>query len=825
MRSVDRNATNLLRGIIGFMPGGEMIFQALQSNGIIERVGTWAQQQLNTLSIAGSSLKHALDDFLHSLSWSDVLHLDDVWERAKRIFTDPINRIKNFVVGLVTDILKFIRDAILRPVAALANGTRGYDLVKGIMGMDPITGDAYERTPENMIGGFMKLIGQEEKWNHLRESNAVGRAWVWFQQQVRILLAFVREIPQLFTTAWERLGIADLLNIPGAFSKIANIFGGFIERFVTWAGEAALQIIKFIFEVLAPGAMDVLNRAMQVFGIIIRDPIRFVGNLVRAGVQGFRQFSTNILTHLRNGLVGWLTGSLTGAGLQLPEVWNLRGILSLVLQILGLTWQNIRTKILRHIPEPVLRTLETTFDIVVTLVREGPMAAWNKILEQLGNLQEMVFGQIREWIQSTIVGQAIIKIASMLNPAGAIIQAIMAIYNTVLFFKERAEQIRQVMEAFFNSIANIAAGNVSGAATFVENAMARTVPVIISFLARLIGLGGISERIRSIIDRIRQPIDRALDKLVEWIVVQARRLGNAVVSGARRVGQRILNWLRIRKSFRTSDGESHVIYFQQQGTQVNFIRASNNPENVKDYLTRLDIKSTDPRFSKYRQAKDLAAEIILITRTPDSGQEATNSRQESQIIEKVNALSILLIDMVGGTAPSIPQNAVPEYDQDNSSKVSKLSSSTARGGGAASGSTPAMDYVSDIRPMWVRMHLISAAIGGSGDKKNWVPAPSSINTGGAILYSFERSLENLVRTAEVPRSVARYRPERTGRHPSVVWVDVTIREKHIINGLKFPKRIEFKYGLYFPNNQNNDWEKINEPISSQDISIPAPLKP
>src|SRR6185369_9027816 len=105
-------------------------------------------------------------------------------------------------------------------------------------------------------------------------------------------------------------------------------------------------------------------------------------------------------------------------------------------------------------------------------------------------LQEMVFGQIRDWVAKTVVMQAVIKIATMLNPAGAVIQAIIAIYNTIMFVKERLTQIIQVSEAFFNSIAAIASGAIGAAADKVEQTMGRLVPVVISFLARLIGLGG-----------------------------------------------------------------------------------------------------------------------------------------------------------------------------------------------------------------------------------------------------------------------------------------------------------------------------------------------
>ena len=570
---VERNVTNLFRAIIGFLPFGNLVLQALQRHGVIDRAGAWVQQQLDTLGTIVSSMRQALDRFLGSLRPADILDVGNVWDRGRRIFTEPIDRIISFVRGLAGDILRFIRDAILRPVARLAQGTRGYDLLKLVLAQDPITGDPYPRTAENMIGGFMRLIGQEEKWQHLQQSRAIPRAWAWFQEQAGTLMGFVREIPQLFVRAWQALQVSDLLDVAGAFGRVRSIFGGFVNNFTSWAGTAAVQIMMFIFEALAPRAMPVLRRAAAVLHIIIGEPIRFVGNLVRAGAQGFRQFSGNIRTHLVNGLVGWLTGALTGAGLQLPQRWDLRGILSLVLQILGLTWQNIRQKLLRHIPEPVLRGLETTFDIVVTLVREGPAAAWQKILEQLQNLQEMVFGGIRDWVARTVVGRAVIRIVSMLNPAGAVIQAIIAIKDTIMFVSDRLQQIIQVAEAFFNSIAQIASGNIGAAANYVEQTMGRLVPVVIGFLANFIGLSGISDTIRNIINRIRAPIDRALDRVVDWIVAQARRLGN-VVMGAVRRGTAQGDSGRIRPRRFRAAGHQHQLYVEPRRNRMRLIVAS-----------------------------------------------------------------------------------------------------------------------------------------------------------------------------------------------------------------------------------------------------------
>ncbi|MCX7792202.1 MAG: DUF4157 domain-containing protein [Chloroflexaceae bacterium] len=523
MRRVERSAANILRAIVEFLPGGNLITRALDTYGVFERVGAWIEQQINTLGITGSLIRDALNRFLDSLSWRDIFNLSGVWERAKRIFSEPIERIITFGRTLITGILRFIREAILRPLARLAEGTRGYDLLKAVLGEDPITGEAVPRNAETLIGGFMKLIGQEEVWNNLKRANAVARAWAWFSGVLSDLLGFVRQIPTLFVRALQSLEIADLVLLPRAFARVAGVFGGFIGRFIAWAGQQVMNLLQIIFEVVAPAVMPYLRRVAGAFRAIIQNPVGFVRNLVRAGILGFQQFARNFLGHLRGALIGWLTGTLAGSNIYIPQALNLREILKFVLSVLGLVWQNIRQKLVRVMGEPAVAALETTFDLVVTLVREGPAAAWQRIVEGIGNLRDMVMEQIMTFVRDRVVQAAITRLLTSLNPAGAFIQAIIAIYNTVMFFVERLRQIAQVAMAFIDSLAAIASGALSAAADRVERTMAGLLTLVISFLARIAGLGRVSDAVTSIINRVRAPIDRALDRVVAWIATQARR--------------------------------------------------------------------------------------------------------------------------------------------------------------------------------------------------------------------------------------------------------------------------------------------------------------
>jgi hypothetical protein len=525
MSPVQRSAANILRAVVEFMPGGALIVLALDKYGVFDKVGNWVDQQIRTLGLVGSSIKKAVDDFLNGLHLSDILDLGGVWERAKRIFTEPIDRIKNFVVGLVDGILQFIKDAILMPLAKLAEGTRGWDLLIAVLGKNPITGDPVPRTADTLIGGFMKLIGQEEVWNNIKKANAIARAWAWFQGAVTGLIGFVSQIPSLFIQALKSLVIADIVVLPNAFIKIAKVFGDFVGKFITWAGNSVWTLLQIIFEVVAPAVMPYLKRVGAAFKSILQNPIAFVKNLVAAAKLGFENFGANFLEHLKAGLIDWLTGSLPGV--YIPKAISLPEMGKFAMSVLGITWAQIRGKIVKALGpngDKIMTALETAFDIVVALVKGGPAAAWELIKEKLTNLKDMVIEGITSFVIDTIVKKAIPKIISMFIPGAGFISAIVSIYDTVKVFVEKLAKMAAAVKAFVDSVVEIAEGQIGGAAKKVETALAGLLSLAISFLAGFLGLGDVASKILAVIEKVRAAVDKALDTAIAWVVDKAKAL-------------------------------------------------------------------------------------------------------------------------------------------------------------------------------------------------------------------------------------------------------------------------------------------------------------
>ena len=267
----------------------------------------------------------------------------------------------------------------------------------------------------------------------------------------------------------------------------------------------------------------IIAKAAAAIDKIIGDPIGFLGNLVAGVKAGLSAFMSNIGSHLKKGLMEWLFGALAGAGIQLPETFDLKGIISLVLQVLGLTYANFRARAVAILGEPLVKGLETAAEVFKVLVTEGISGLWRFIQDKVGDIKSMIMDAILAFVRDRIIIAGITWLIGLLNPASAFIKACKAIYDIIMFFVNRGSQIIALVNAVVDSIAAIANGAIGVAATFVENALARAIPVAIGFLASLLGLGDISGTIRSTIQKAQSPVNSAMD----WVIHQAVKLVKA----------------------------------------------------------------------------------------------------------------------------------------------------------------------------------------------------------------------------------------------------------------------------------------------------------
>ncbi|MBL8055707.1 MAG: hypothetical protein JNK29_03365 [Anaerolineales bacterium] len=452
----------------------------------------------------------------------------------------PAPRLQRGLWDTITGAVADPRGAALSAIAGFARNLPGYTLLCLILGRDPIADRPVERNARTVVQAALGLVpGGNLLFENLNASGALDRAFGWLEEQWGQLGLTWSAITGLFRQAWDSISLTDFLNPAGVWERLKGIFLGPINRIKNFVVSAAQKVMEFIFEGvlgrLGGGqVLALLRQAGAAFQTIFRDPVRFLGNLLTAVRQGLTNFVGNIARHLQQGLMSWLLGALAQTGLQLPRTFDLASIFSLVMQVLGLTWQAIRSRAVRVLGERVVSALEGAFELFQVIRQRGLIGLWEVVRERLSELGSVVLNGIRELVITQVIQAGIRWVIGLLGgPAGAVIQAIQAIYNVITWITTNASRLAALVQAVAGSIQAIAAGALGAAAQRVEEALARTVPMVISFLASLLGLGDLGARVRQLIQRIRQPIERAIDWVIERARAAASRLMGRGTQSAR----------------------------------------------------------------------------------------------------------------------------------------------------------------------------------------------------------------------------------------------------------------------------------------------------
>jgi len=376
----------------------------------------------------------------------------------------------------------------------------------------------------------------------------------------------------------------------GALAKLGKLLLLAAKKFFSWALE------KFGFSLSE--IENIINKGVAVLKAIFTKPIQFVKNLIKAATTGFENFRKNFLTYLKDALFEWLTGSLEG--LVLPSTWDFKGIIGVALQMIGISYQNIRRHMVEVMGENVVAGLEKTFELVKTLITKGPMAAWEQLKEMAAEMRDAFIDAVKDFIKQKIVEQAIIWIGSLLIPGAGIVKAIIGIYDTVVFFIKKAKEIMKMIGNFLGSISEIAAGNIGAAAGALEKGLARGLSLVISFLASLLRLTGVTNKIREAIQKIRGKVDAVLSKVAKWIADKAKVLiGKGVVAVKTGVAA-VLQWWKKKVKIGQGKNAHTLLFHGEKKSAVLYIEST--PRILREYLASL---RRDPDYTGAEHIKTL----------------------------------------------------------------------------------------------------------------------------------------------------------------------------------------------------------------------------
>lgn len=334
---------------------------------------------------------------------------------------------------------------------------------------------------------------------------------------------------------------------------------------------------------------------------ILADPITFAKNLFAGIVQGFKNFGKNILSHLGQGVIEWLTGAVSEAGIVLPDKFDTDGLLSILLQITGLSvahvkerarkvWGDKAVDLIEKVVSGVQKGvagIEKAVEFYEVLRAEGVMGLVRLLREKIIALKDQALDSIKNALAIEVIAAAIQNLLSMLTPASALVQAVIKIVNVVLWFIQNASRISELVTTIANGARDVLAGNISGLAAKVEKALASTIPIVIDFFAALIGVGRrIVETIKKAIAFVRGAVDEAIDAVLAYLKGLFERVMTALGFGPKEKPKpegeegphaEGAGAIGISAPF-TLAGESHELFIQETATDARLmVRSAPQP--------------------------------------------------------------------------------------------------------------------------------------------------------------------------------------------------------------------------------------------------------
>jgi len=291
---------------------------------------------------------------------------------------------------------------------------------------------------------------------------------------------------------------------------------GFFERAWNKIKAVVNAIIDF-----ATRLAELLGKMIGLLGDIISSPRVFFRNLAAGISEGFSEFGRRIDEFLATAFFDWIRGK-SGVVVQFPKEWNAAGIFSLFTQLLNLStetvWQRMEVVYDKTVANAFRRgeaLLEKGLEIFEIVKREGLGGLWNYIVESLGSILSDTLDEMKETVLYAAIKKVMIEIGKMLVPGGGFIAIAEKVIRLVMFIVEARNKILDLIEAFVLSMENAVKGDIAGIVKRVTSALTKFITIALDFLVAFFGLSDLKEKVERFIERMRSPIIRGIDFVLQ----------------------------------------------------------------------------------------------------------------------------------------------------------------------------------------------------------------------------------------------------------------------------------------------------------------------
>jgi hypothetical protein len=618
-------------------------------------------------------------------------------------------------------------------------GLRGYKLVCTLVGHDLFDdSQVYERNASTVAQGILELIpyGNDLYEKLSKAGRAVEKAYHWLEAEFRKRNLTVDGIYDVLDRAvhafsgWHPIASGE---------DVVAILMEPINQLIDLAGVIGKKVLEFILEGVVATFGETgqkvwafFQRAGSVIARIAAHPLQFGMNLLKAVGEGFKNFFANIWDHLKTGVKTWVYEELDlPKDIKMPVDFTLGSMFKLLLQVLGLTWEHRRPQLVEKLQpiggETVVYFFETIADkagdVIKRIKEHGFSAIKEMIVEQAGEIFNTLVDSLKSWIATEFITRGLKLIAELSNPAGELIKIVESIIDTVMFVIEKAKQLADLINTVVNALSDIVEGKTGPAAKKVEDVLARSIPLLLRFIAGQFGLSGIGKKIRDIIHKIRDPIDKLIGRLLDVLVEKIKPLWDKGRDFFTAKLAAVKDWWLKPRKFHYGEEEHEVVVKGTAQKPEVFVHSAEEKS--------LDAFLTDAHATPAQKQQIHATEKGL---THKEGEKQTPAEDEAGA-KKFDHLADQMDKLKPQVIPPLPDvkdggtNTLGGgiYTEAYLQKGVKPGTGT-----SGAKDEPIIEDLGVLRPrnqkFYVKGHLLNQGLGGLGEWKNLMPITNTVNS-------------------------------------------------------------------------------------------------
>ena len=432
---VKRSGATLLEGLMGLVPFGTLVFDSLNERGIIGEAGAWLETQLGRLNLSLARIEQTIEAIWDEVSITNSLSTNiDI---AKRHFNALYNDVRTFAGTLIDHLISLIEKAAIEQAERLLADNKAWQLIKKILGRDPLRGTKVKATTAEILADFLRLIGKETELEQMRKRGTLQETADWLDTQLGRFLPLLDQLKGLFRSAWDAIQPQNLPKLPQNLRGLIEQTGALLKGVWNFAADVASTVLGLIKRSL----LDWLSGfAHEIPGFHLLTVILGKNPFTGAPVERSpRNIIKGFITLIPGGEAQFQQLEQTGTIEQAAQ--RIEG----AMQSLGISWEGIKG---------LFSGIWDSLSIDDLL---EPVAAFQRVMKSFGGFIERLFTFVK-----VVVKEVIFLILKMMNFPTDIVQRIianaMAAFadikrDPIGFFKNMLASLKLGFGNFFSNIA------------------------------------------------------------------------------------------------------------------------------------------------------------------------------------------------------------------------------------------------------------------------------------------------------------------------------------------------------------------------------------